>query len=205
MKSRLLNSILQLHGYTWQCKEKVVESRGFIETIPNVVLLLVSEVLFIIVSFPMFLLVSPSDIQEEGIVFSKKHPSKKRLASWDTRSRVGRMTAVSAMFLVAVKVLFVGIISSYLLGVVPLLAATQDWSFDTAGNYTYDTAKIEVTGGVAQLKNLVTPASGGTTNAGLDSGSTGWTFVPTWSQPKGTINAGAYNASGGNPGVWHRC
>ncbi len=37
-------------------------------------------------------------------------------------------------------------------GVQPALAASTSWDFSTAGDYTYDNTKIDVTGGMAQLK-----------------------------------------------------
>jgi len=50
------------------------------------------------------------------------------------------------------KLVLIAIVSLYLLGGQPILAATQNWTFDTPANYTYDSAKIEVTGGQVQLK-----------------------------------------------------
>ncbi len=45
------------------------------------------------------------------------------------------------------RFLIIGVIISAL--AVGVWAAEKDWGFDTASDYTYDTAKIEMTGGVA--------------------------------------------------------
>ena len=66
-------------------------------------------------------------------------------------------------------------------------------------NYTYDSAKIEVTGGVGQLKDLGGSVSGSTTNSGFDSNSTGWTYVPNWKHGGSGSNSGNYHATGGHP------
>jgi len=78
---------------------------------------------------------------------------------------------------------------------------TQSWPFTTALNYTYDTNKIEVTGGVAQL--LATSTVGGTgntTNADFDTDTSGWSFDNQWGDNVGA--SGAHQATGGNPNGW---
>jgi type II secretory pathway pseudopilin PulG len=76
---------------------------------------------------------------------------------------------------------------------------TDDYT--TSADYTFDSAKIEVTGGVAQLKNLGGAISGQTTNPGFNTGITGWTFA---SYGQNISQAGSYQASGGNPGGYIR-
>jgi len=49
-----------------------------------------------------------------------------------------------------------------------IATGSNDWPFDTAGNYTYDSDKIEVTGGVAQLKSLGGGASDDTNDDGFE-------------------------------------
>jgi type II secretory pathway pseudopilin PulG len=73
--------------------------------------------------------------------------------------------------------------------------------YTIAGNYTYDSAKIEVTGGVAQLKNIGGPVSGQTTNSAFTTNATGWTFAL---YGLNIVQAGSYQATGGNPGGYIR-
>lgn len=75
---------------------------------------------------------------------------------------------------------------------------TDDYT--TSANYTFDSAKIEVTGGVAQLKNTGTPVSGQTTNPGFNTNANGWTFVSYG----GATSTGSYVATNGNPGGYIR-
>jgi len=77
---------------------------------------------------------------------------------------------------------------------------SQIYPFTTPGNYSYDSADIEVTGGVAQLVSTSTGpgASGDTTNPDFDTDAAGWVYAD-WEQSGGTSNTGSHVASGGNP------
>ncbi len=56
-------------------------------------------------------------------------------------------------------------------------APDNDWPFTTAANYTYDSAKVDVFAGYAQLKQSGgTTVSGGTVNSDFDSGASDWTY-----------------------------
>lgn len=78
-------------------------------------------------------------------------------------------------------------------------ATSTTWPFTTSSDYTYDSSKIEVTGGVAQLKGSSIAASGDTLNASFDTNANSWTYID-WSQNGGDPNAtGTHQASGGNP------
>lgn len=77
--------------------------------------------------------------------------------------------------------------------------AGYNWTFDTPGNYSYDSGKIEVTGGYAQLKEITTSVSGDLTNQTFDSNANGWTYAD-WQQDWYDPNAnGAWTGSYGNP------
>lgn len=76
---------------------------------------------------------------------------------------------------------------------------TDDYT--TAANYNYDSSKIEVTGGYAQLKNIGSPVSGQTTNSGFDSNANNWAFA---SYGDNISQAGSWQGSGGNPGGYIR-
>lgn len=105
---------------------------------------------------------------------------------------------------VVFKIIFAIAVSFYFIGAQTLLAATQSWDFNTAGDYTYDSAKIDVTGGVAKLHGTTTVASGATTNPNFTSNATGWTYAD-WDQGAGEANVdGARQTSAGNPTGWVR-
>src|SRR3989344_1116576 len=77
-----------------------------------------------------------------------------------------------------------------------------EWPFTTPTDYTYDSAKIEVSGGLAELKGQAGGTSGATTNPGFDSSTTGWTYAD-WNQGGGEVNVtGSRLTSGGNPNAW---
>jgi hypothetical protein len=76
---------------------------------------------------------------------------------------------------------------------------TYDWPFTTAGNYTYDSNKIEVTDGVARLKATEISDSGNTLNSDLDSTADNWIYFD-WDQGGGEVDAtGTWQSAGGNP------
>ncbi|MFC1595127.1 hypothetical protein ACFL3E_01720 [Patescibacteria group bacterium] len=76
---------------------------------------------------------------------------------------------------------------------------TNNWLFDTAGNYTYDSNKLEVTGGYAQLVASLN-GSFDTANDGFDSGLTDWSFS-MWDAGGGEVDpTGTWQSTGGNTG-----
>ncbi|MFA5933461.1 MAG: hypothetical protein WCV81_04260 [Microgenomates group bacterium] len=68
-------------------------------------------------------------------------------------------------------------------------------------SYTYDSNKIEVLNGFAELKPINTPVSGATTNPGFDTTANPWVRV---NYGDGVGQAGARIATGGIPGAWLR-
>jgi len=198
MEANFLNLFLHFSSRVFALKDRLVKAKGWRQALPIAIILILTELVFLIVSLPLFFVVSPKKIQEKGLVFPAQ--DKKQYHNYVFRRKVTLTTILSAGGIFALKLFFVGIVSFYLLGAQTLLADTQDWTFDVGGDYTYDGAKIEVTGGVARLKNLGGTVSGSTTNAGFDSNSTGWTFVNNWVHMGGGTNTGNYQAAGGNPG-----
>ncbi len=79
----------------------------------------------------------------------------------------------------------------------------KQWPFTTPTNYTYDSAKIEVLGGWAQLEEQVGgSASGNTLNPDFDTDTSSWTYND-WHQTGGESNVtGSRQSSGGNPSGW---
>jgi hypothetical protein len=75
------------------------------------------------------------------------------------------------------------------------------WPFSVSGNYTFDSAKIEVTSGVARLiATGGSSSSGDTLNSTFDTNSSNWTFG-TWDSGGGEVTpTGAWQSTGGDGG-----
>ncbi|MDD4901449.1 MAG: hypothetical protein PHS62_05140, partial [Patescibacteria group bacterium] len=205
MSIKWLNLFLHFSGRIFFLKQKIVEAKSWIRALPYVFLLLLTEILFLIVSLPLYLIVSPKKLQESGFIFPSQEKEPVHFHVYIVRRKISLATVFGAGGIFLLKFVFVGLVSTYLLGAQALLAATQDWNLNVPGDYTYDSAKIEVTGGVAQLKDqgtggscggaatacntfVTSPtcaaqagcswgggASGATTNPDFTGGSTGWT------------------------------
>lgn len=74
---------------------------------------------------------------------------------------------------------------------------TYSEPFTTSGSYTFDSTKIEVTGGFGQLKATSTTQTGATSNPHFTTSSTGWTFA-TYGTPTGAPS-GNWVSTAGNP------
>ena len=222
MSANWLNLFFRFSGYTFTLKQKIVLANNWLIAIPYAALLIVSELGFIIVSLPIYILVPPAKVQEEGFIFPKAIKDKPQFQSYIVRRKISLTTFFTAGGIFLFKALFIGIVSLYLLGVQPLLAATQDWTFSTPTDYSYDSSKIEVTSGVAKLKDQGTggscsgtatvcntfvtsptcAAQAGCTWGGAASGSS-----PAWSTTWGTYAdwedgaraSGSSPTTGGNP------
>ncbi|MBT4277761.1 hypothetical protein HOD96_03405 [Candidatus Falkowbacteria bacterium] len=78
--------------------------------------------------------------------------------------------------------------------------ATNTWSFNDGGNYTFDSNDIEVTGGVAQLKSAEETQSGQTVNSAFNT-SSNWTSG-NWAYSSGDYVNNQRMSSNGNPSYW---
>jgi hypothetical protein len=77
--------------------------------------------------------------------------------------------------------------------------SSYDWPFTTAGNYTYDSDKITVTGAFGQLVGTGAEVTSGTTlNPDFDTDTSSWTYSD-WQQGGGIDVTGSRIATGGNP------
>ncbi|EKD43772.1 MAG: hypothetical protein ACD_72C00123G0005, partial [uncultured bacterium] len=202
MAKQWLNIFFRFSGYVFGLKQKIVKSDSLLKVLPEALFLLILEFGFAIVSLPMYLLVSPSAVQEEGAIFPHAFKEKPQFNTYVVRRKISLTTAMSAGIIFFAKLIFVGIVSIYLLGAQQLLAATQSWNFTTASEYTTSSSSIEFVGGTARLKDLGTTSAGTTTNSGFTSDATGWTYAD-WGQGGGEVNiAGTRITSGGNPGAY---
>lgn len=204
MTEKWLNLFFKLSGFIFKTKQQVVKSENWVKVLPQTLIIIFFELGFAIISLPMYLIVSPKAIQERGFIFpfAEKDNKEETIKVYTARRRISLTTGLGAGTFVVLKVLLIAITSLYLLGGQALLAATENWTFDTAGDYTYDNSKIEVIGGAAQLKDMGGVASGATSNSGFDSGTTGWTYAD-WDQGGGEVNIiGAHVISGGNPDAY---
>lgn len=81
--------------------------------------------------------------------------------------------------------------------------AGYNWPFDTSNNYTYDPAKIEVTGSQASLIGQLGATSGTTVNPDFSSTEVPWKYSD-WDQNSGEVNVtGSRKNNGGNPGGYY--
>lgn len=213
---------LRFSSYIFSLKQNLVQAKNWTRALPYAVLLILAEITFIIISLPLYLAVSPKKLQERGFIFPTKEKEPVNFHVYIVRRRISLTTLFGAGGIFLLKFIFVSAVSTYLLGAQALLAASQDWNFNTAGDYTYDSAKIEVTGGVARLKDQGTGGSCSgaptTCNAFISSptclaqagcawsgGASG--SSPTWSTTWGTYAdwenggnvSGTSPTTGGNP------
>lgn len=229
MAAKWLNIFFRYSGYTYSLKQKIVGAESWFQAVPYAVILIISELGFAVVSLPMYLIVKPDAIQEGGNSFPRQKKVAPQVRVYAVRRRISLATFFSAGGILALKIIFIGVVSSYLLGAQALLAASQDWTFDVADDYTFTNGKISVTGGVAQLVDqggggncsgtatvcssfVSSPtcsaqsgcawgggASGGTANPGFNTNSTNWTYA-SWVHDTNGANSGNYQGSGGMPG-----
>ena len=171
-----LNLFLKLAGFAFRCKQKLIKEKG-LKVLYWALLMILVELFAIIVSLPLFFFISPEKGKRGGFFSSKQFDGNGHLREFQYRRKIGLTTLFGAILIFVIKVIVVSLLS-FLIAVQPLLAVTESWTFDTPASYTYDSGKIEVTGGAAQLKDLSSPSSGSTTNSGFDSSATGWTAVP---------------------------
>ena len=200
MAKQWLNIFFRFSGFVFGLKQKIVKSDSLLKVLPEALFLLVLEFGFAIVSLPMYLLVSPKAVQEDGVILPKAMKEKPQLSTYAIRRKISLTTAFSAGIIFFAKAILVGLVSLYLLGAQQLLAATQSWNFTTATDYTTSSSSIEFVGGVARLKDFGGSTSGSTTNSAFNTNSTGWTYVQNWVHTGGGTNAGAWQSSGGNTG-----
>jgi len=198
MASRWLNIFFRYAGYTHSLKQKIVGADNWVKAAPYAAVLIISELGFAAASLPMYLIVRPEAIQEEGRIFPRRRKAPPQLQVYIVRRKISLATFFGAGGVFALKLAFVGFVSSYLLGVPALLAAVQDWTFDAAGDYVYDSSKIEITGGAARLKDIGSTATVSSANSGFTGSAAGWTYAD-WLQPANTNVNGAYVSTGGLP------
>ncbi|MFA6194994.1 MAG: Ig-like domain-containing protein [Patescibacteria group bacterium] len=194
----LLNLFFRFSGFTFRLKQKIVAANNWLIAIPYAFLLVIFELGLMIISLPVYLLVSPAKIQEEGFIFPRAVKDAVPAGDYALRRKITLATLFGAAGIFLLKILFVGVVSFYFFGAQRLLADTQDWTFSAPSDYTYDSGRIEITGGVAQLKNLGGTVTGSSTNPGFIGNANGWTYAD-WSQPGKTAASGAYVSTGGTP------
>ncbi|MCX6779181.1 MAG: hypothetical protein NTU97_03040, partial [Candidatus Magasanikbacteria bacterium] len=199
MASKWLSLFFKLSAWTFNLKEKMIKADKWYAAAFYALIIFISELAIALVSLPLYFIVSPQNLQERGIVFPTTEGEPIHFKSYIVRRKISIVTIFGAGGLFIIKVAFVAIVSFYLLGAQQLLAATQNWTFDVPTDYTTSSANVEITGGVARLKDLGSTSSGATTNSGFDTAATGWTGAD-WLQPTGSTATENYVSSGGNPG-----
>ena len=117
----LLNLFLRFSGYTFNLKQKIVKTDKWIMILPYTILLIVSELGFIIVSLPIYLLVPPKKVQEEGIIFPKTIKDRPKIQTFLVRRKITLGTFFGAGGILILKILVVGLVSYLLFGYQKLL------------------------------------------------------------------------------------
>lgn len=202
MSTKWLTFFFKLTAVDFKLKEKMIGAEKWFLAAFYALAIFLLEIFLFFVSLPLFFVVSPKQIQEKGRIFPSKEREPIHVKAFIVRRKISLITIFGAGGIFIIKASFIALVSFYLLGAQQLLAATQNWDFSVAGNYTYDGAKIEVTGGVAQLKDTGSTSSGSTTNPGFDTGSTGWTGAD-WGAGGGEVNPTESRiTTGGNPGAY---
>lgn len=196
-----LNLFFRFAGRIFNLKQKLAAADGWLKALPIALVLIFAELIFAVISLPLYFSVSPKKIQQRGWIFPSEEQNAGRLHHYTVRRKIGLATFFSALAIFLIKVIFVGAVSFFLLGGQELLAATQDFVFTTPGNYTYDGAKIEITGGEARLKAISGTVSGGTYNSDFITSTAGWTYAQ-WQHGNNGANSGNYVASAGNPDAY---
>lgn len=205
MNSKWLNFYLHFVSFNFRLKQKMIQAKSWVNLVPLVIVFIFSELFLAIISIPLYFIVPPQKVQEKGFIFPVKDEAPKdHFENYIVRRKISLFAIFASIGVVAFKMIFAMAVSLYFIGAQTLLAATQSWDFNTAGDYTYDSAKIDVTGGVAKLHGTDTVDSGATTNPDFTSNDTGWTYAD-WDQGGGEANvAGSRQTSGGNPTGWAR-
>jgi len=152
MTKRWLDLFFRFAGFTHKLRQKVAKETGVFKTLHYALFLMVVELVFAAVSIPMYLSVSPNKLQEKGFVFPAHERITSPIHTYVMRRKISLVTFFGVAVAFLAKLFFVFWASFLLLSGNILLAASEGWAFDIPSNYTYDTAKIEVTGGMAQLK-----------------------------------------------------
>lgn len=198
MAKKWLNLFFRYSALTFSLKQKIVLSDKWYKTFVYASVLVFLELLFAIITLPIYFVLTPRKIQERGWIFPH-HGDNEPMHSYIVKRKISIGTVTGAGVVLVFKVFLLAIVSNFLLGGQMLLAATQTWGFDTASDYTYDSAKIEAVSGVARLKDISTPVTGSTVNSGFDTNTSSWAYA-SWQHHTLGSNSGNYQAANGNPG-----
>lgn len=199
MRENWLNIFFHFSGKIFQLKQSVIKSAKWYVVLYYALLLFFVELFLAIISLPLYLLVAPKHIQKGGL-YSVAGP-KTLVQEYVWRRRIGLTTSFGAVAIFLIKVVLVGGISFYLFGAQKLLADTQNWTFGTPTDYTYNTTTLEITGGMAQLKDIGGTTSSSTVNSGFATSAVGWTGAD-WTDPANVVVSENIQASGGNTGPY---
>lgn len=200
MAKKWLNLFFRYSAITFYLKQKLSSTDKWYEMFFYGILVILLELLFIIITLPIYFILTPKKLQERGWVFPHHGDESESMRAYIIKRKISIGTVSGVGGVLFLKLFLATIISSLLFGVQLLLAATQNWDFSTAGDYAVSSSSIEFVSGVARLKNLGGSTSGATTNSAFTSNATGWTAVPAWLQAPGKTNTANYQSTGGNTG-----
>ena len=196
MSARWLDIFFRFSGRIFHLKQNLVNSNRWYVAVYYAFLLIFTELGLVVISFPLYIIVSPDKIQKGGVYTVPSRPSS--IQEYILRRRIGLTSGAGVLAMLFVKFALVGLASLVLLGPQKLLADTQNWTFGSSADYMYNTSVIEIVGGAARLKDFGVTTASTSVNSDFDIGSTGWTAVDNW--VNGGANTENYVSTDGDPG-----
>ena len=185
-------------GKVYSVKKKILETQTFYKTILITIWLLILEIGLFIFALPLFLIVSPKNLQERGFVFPFKEKEVEHKKYYSFRRKISVLSFFGIAGIIILKVMLVFTFSFYF-SVQTLLASSQNWTFDLSGDYVHNNNKIEFVSGIASLKAINSTVSGTNSNTSFSTSSVGWTYA-SWVHDVNGSNSGNYQSTGGNTG-----
>ena len=195
MAARWLNVYFRFSGKIFHLKQNLIGSKNWYVAGYYAFLLFFTELGLVVVSLPLYIIVSPDKIMAGGVYKIPERPSS--MQEYILRRRIGLSSGAGVLAMLFIKFVVIGAVSFLLLGAERLLADTQSWVFTTPSDYTYNTSTIEVTGGVARLRDIGSVISSSTVFSDFAT-NTAWAYAD-WADPGSVTVGGTRRNTNGNP------
>lgn len=144
VKSKLSSYILKVSSFIFKRKESLRESRDSVSLLGNAVIVIASELYLIVVSLPTYLLVSESDLKEQGF-------DDAGIKSYQLKKKISLSTVGIGVFFFVVRFAVLTVTSVWLGQFLGVEAATVNWDLASKGDYVYSKS-VQITDGMAVLK-----------------------------------------------------
>lgn len=133
MRAKWLNVFFHFSGKIFHLKQNLITATLWYVAVYYALLLFFMELVLVVLSFPLYFLVSPKDIQKGGPYLLPGAQASPQDYFW--RRKISLTTGFGAIAVLLVKIVLVGAVSFYLWGAQKLLADTQSWTFGTPSDY----------------------------------------------------------------------